>query len=180
MRAPVSRVVPWTVAPRPSVRVESSSALVRSSAVRPGARKEHSGPMETLLSSLMDRSIPPVTWQVPSRVSSAPTESRGALTAVPPVLAREYALPTGTPPVASSVALRTRNWPPIRARPMSTRPRISGRRPELVINQEDAALDHCLAKIQGQAGQRRFKLRAREVQRAVDPRADQAQLPRAP
>jgi hypothetical protein len=87
--------------------------------------------MVTLLSSLMDRSIPPVTRQAPSSVSSAPTVSRGALTAVPPTLAREYAPPTGTPSVASSVALRTRNWPPIRARPMSTRPCTSGRRPDL-------------------------------------------------
>lgn len=124
-------MVPWIVTPQPSVRVESSSALVRSSAVRPGARKEHAEPIETLLSSLMDRSIPPATRQEPSRVSSAPTDSRGALRAVPPLLAREYALPTGRSPVASSVALRMRNCPPIRARPMSIRPRMSGRLPEV-------------------------------------------------
>ena len=28
--------------------------------------------------------MPPVTWQVPSKVNSAPTSSRGALSAVPP------------------------------------------------------------------------------------------------
>ena len=131
MRAPVSRTVPATGTCSPTVTVDRSSVLVRSSAVRPGACSEQPDRTDTLLSSLIDRSIPPVTAQVPSRVTSAPTDSRGALSAVPPTLDLEYTLPTGAAALgASSVALRIRNWPPIRAWPMSMRPRMSGRRPE--------------------------------------------------
>jgi hypothetical protein len=49
--------------------------------------------------------------------------------------------------------------------------------PRSVIDQEDAALDHSLAEIQGQACPRRFQAGAREIQRAADPRAYQAQFP---
>lgn len=35
-----------------------------------------------------------------------------------PILALEKALPTRIPPVASTELLRSRNWPPIRARPV--------------------------------------------------------------
>gem|GEM_PF-6484065 len=130
MRAPLSRTVPATGTPWPTVTVDSSSVLVRSSAVRPAACSEQPGRTDTLLSSLNDRSMPPVTSQVPSRAISAPTVSRGALSTVPPTRDLEYALPTGSAPLgASSVALRIRNWPPTRACPMSIRPRMCGRRP---------------------------------------------------
>src|SRR6266702_2082864 len=84
MRAPLSRTVPCTGTCSPTVKVDSSSVLVRSSAVRPGACSEQPGPTDTLPSWLRDRSMPPVTWEVPSKVSSAPTVRRGALRAVPP------------------------------------------------------------------------------------------------
>src|SRR5262249_57703464 len=84
MRAPLSRTVPATGTCWPTVTVDRSSVFVRSSAVRPGACSEQPGRTDTLLSSLIDRSMPPVTAQVPSRVTSAPTDRRGALSAVPP------------------------------------------------------------------------------------------------
>ena len=82
MRAPLSRTVPWIVTPL-SMRVERSSALLRSSAVRPAARSEQPAPIDSVLSSLIDRSRPPVTSHAPSRAISAPTDSRVADSAVP-------------------------------------------------------------------------------------------------
>src|SRR5262249_58501691 len=98
-RARAARPVPATGTCSPTVRVDRSSALVRSSAVCPGACSAQPARTDTLLSSLIDRSMPPVTVQVPSRVTSAPTDSRGALSTVPPTLDLEYTLPTRAPPL---------------------------------------------------------------------------------
>src|SRR5215472_6622701 len=51
IRAPLSRTVPFTGTPSPRVKVERSSALVRSRAVLPPAYREHPGPMYRLPSA---------------------------------------------------------------------------------------------------------------------------------
>src|SRR5258707_10874088 len=51
MTAPDSLMLPATVTSRSSLRLARSSALVRSSAVRPGARSTHGPLMSTLLRS---------------------------------------------------------------------------------------------------------------------------------
>ena len=86
MTAPASRMVPWTAAPSSSLKRARISALVRSSAVRPGARSTQFSPMDTLLMSPMDMSMRPVTSQRPASVTSSPTHSRAALSAVPAAL----------------------------------------------------------------------------------------------
>ena len=81
LTAPASRRVPSMAASLSSRRKARISALVRSSAVRPGARSTQPAPMEKRLMSDIDMSIPPVTSDRPARVSSAPTDSRDAFSA---------------------------------------------------------------------------------------------------
>lgn len=59
------------------------SAFVRSSAVPPGVRSALLPVTDMLLISAMDMSMRPVTWQSPSTVTSAPTDSRRPLSAEP-------------------------------------------------------------------------------------------------
>ena len=99
--------------------------------------------------------------------------------AVPPVLAREYALPTGT--VSGGFQRRVADKElaaDARAAHVDAAAEIGAA--QRVINQEDAALDHCLAKIQRQPGQRRFQLRARQIQRAARSARQSGATPRVP
>ena len=75
MAAPSSRIVPSTVASCSSRRWARISLLVRSSAVRCGARSTQPAPMVTLLISPIVMSMLPVTSQRPRKATSAATES---------------------------------------------------------------------------------------------------------
>ena len=151
------------------------SALVRSSAVRPGARSAHSPPMDRLLMSPMDMSMPPVTSHRPASITSAPTDSRarierGAGADGPAVDAARRGVGAGFDgrvadheppghPGADHVDAAADDRPA----------------PGRVLDQEHAALDRRVLGVHGGPG-RGLDLRAGQVQRAVYPGAQQPDL----